>query len=394
MRSHRLMPSRGTLRWLMGLALCTACREGSTVDPPTGAWGGLDIPTTYDVGGTTLTRLLAANIVDDARVDLMSVARGDLTVRVLPNSGAARFGAPFPLTIATDARDALAADVDGDGVADLLATGHFDNAFFVRRGLGGRQFAAQTRYALRNHGHYLAAADLNGDAYDDVIAVHDGSGQAVVVTSYLGSGSGALVQAGEHATPYFTAKGVAAGDFNGDGKSDLVVALGDNRASALVFFGLGTGQFAAPLVIASLSPDPNLSDGTSSVAAADLNGDGRDDLILARFDAPSTLVVRLSTGPAFAPPSLTSLPSPVSVAAGDVNGDGHLDVVAANLEHGTLTLLLGTGDGSFLAPYTVPVGPAPAWVTVADFDGNGFADVAVADLSDHKVRVLLSVLTE
>lgn len=367
------------------LGLC-GCLGEPLVPAPEGEPGK---PVVYPVGGTTLLGLAAVDVVGDARRDLVTVARGDLTIRILPGGAAGKFAAARSFAAGNDARRAAAGDVNGDGIPDLLVIGH-DNVLIVRLGLGDGQFADGTRYSLRNHGNYLVVADLNGDAFEDVVAVHDGSGNPVYVTAFLGSASGELHQAWELGTPYFTSMGVVAGDFDADGKTDLAVAVSDNHASVLVFRGQGTGEFAAPVALPTVSPDPLISDGTTALAVGDLNGDGRDDLVVACFELSNQLVIRLSTEAGFADPVQIELPSPVAVALGDVNGDGKLDAVASNLAHGSLSLLLGRGDGSFEQPTTVSVGPEPTALVVADFDDNGAADVAVTDLADHTIRVWLS----
>lgn len=376
-----------TMRAAVLVLLLSGCTTDGT-GPVRGPRPG--IPAVYPTGGTTLTRLAALDLVGDSRRDLITVARGDGSVRVLPGQAAGAFTAALAFVAGDDAIQATAGDVNGDGIADLLVIGHLANAFYVRLGRGDGQFAPSVKYPLRNHGNRLVVADLNGDAYADVVAAHDGSGAPIYVTAYLGSATGELHPAWELGTDYFTTEDIAAGDFDGDGRPDVAIAMGDNRAAVLVLRGLGTGEFAAPIVLPPKSPRPGIGDGTTALAVGDVNGDGRDDIIVACFDLTNQVLVRLSTGSGFADPVTIPLPSPVDVALGDVDGDGKLDVVASNIVAGTVSLLHGDGDGSFAAPVDVPMGPEPTSLAVADFDGNGLADIAVTSLDDHAIRVLLS----
>ena len=364
-----------TIAWLACAVLSTAYADSAV---------------TYHVGATTLVGLAAVNVVGDGRLDLVTVARSDLSIRILPGDPARGFGDALAIPAQDDARRAAAGDVNGDGVPDLLVIGH-DNTLNVRLGLGGGGFGAVASYGLRNHGNHLAVIDLNHDGFADVVAVHDGSGQPVFVTTFLGSATGDLHQVWEVGTPYFTSEGIATGDFDGDGKTDVAVALGgDVRASALAFHGLGTGEFTGPVLVPTVSSNASQTDGTSSIAAGDLDRDGRDDLVISCFDLTNQLVIRRSTPSGFADAVKIPLPSPVAVALGDLNGDGKLDAVASNLSQGALSLLQGRGDGTFDEPVTVPAGPNPAYLAVADLDGDGLDDIAVTDLGDDAIRVIHS----
>jgi hypothetical protein len=372
-----------TILVLIGLG-CDADRIG-----PAPAPGQLN-PVVYLTGGTSLAKLAALDLVGDGRRDLITVARGDNTVRILPGLAAGTFGAPLSFTAGDDLAQATVGDVNGDGIPDLLATGHLSNAFYVRLGVGRGQFAPPVKYPLRNHGNRLVVADLNGDAYADVVVAHDGSGVPIYVTGFLGSATGEMRPVSELGTDFFTTEDIATGDFDGDGKTDVAIATSDNRAAVLVLRGLGTGAFAAPMILPPLSTSPGISDGTTGLAVGDVNGDGRDDIIVACFDLTNQLLVRLSTGTGFAAPVSIALPSPIDVALGDLDGDGKLDVVASNIGRGTLSLLRGKGDGTFGAPLDIPMGPEPVWLAVADFDGDRLPDIAVTSLGDHAVRVLRS----
>jgi hypothetical protein len=309
-----------------------------------------------------------------------------MAVRILPDDPVEGFGEARTISPGNDAFRVAVGDLNGDAIPDLVVIGH-DHNFNARLGLGGGRFGPVTRYALRNHGTQIAVADLNGDPYADVVAAHDGSGNPVYVTAFLGSATGGLHQVWEVGTTYSTARGIATGDFDGDGRTDLAVAVSDSRASVLVFSGLGTGAFGPLVALPTVSPDPHVSDGTTALAAGDLDADGRDDLVIACYAFTNQLVVRLGTASGCADPARIALPSPVGVALGDMDGDGRLDAVVPNLEDRTLSLLHGLGDGSFDRPTTLPAGREPSSVTMGDFDGDGRADVAATDLADHVIRV-------
>lgn len=362
---------------------CAGDGTAPTPEPPRGT------PIVYPSGGTTLTSLFAQNLVGDTHRDLIAVARGDGSVRVLPGQPGGRFGAALTFTAGDDPVQAAAGDVNGDGTPDLVVIGHLSNSLYLRLGLGQDSFAPVVRYPLRNHGNGFVIADLNHDGFDDVVVSHDGSGQPIYVTAFLGSATGDLHQVWEQGTGYFTTEGVAAGDLDGDGQTDVAIATGDPGAAVLVFHGSGNGQFTGPVVLAPLPSQPGVSDGTSALSVGDLNGDGHDDIVTADFELTNQLVVRLSGASGFADPVPIPLPGPVDVALSDLNGDGKLDAVAANFGQ-PVALLYGIGDGSFQAPADATMGPEPVAIAVADFDGDGLADIAVADLQDNAIRVRLS----
>jgi hypothetical protein len=377
--------TRRAVRLSAGVALVlAACAEPTSTGPDPAP----HLAAVYDVGATTLLNLAARPVLGDARLDLVTVAESDLSIRILPGGAAGDFGPALALPAESDARQAATGDVNGDGVPDLLVIGH-DNAFNVRLGTGGSRFAAPAHYALRNHGSRLVVTDLDRDGFGDVVAAHDGSGQPIYLTAYLGSATGELRETWEMGTPYFTTMGIAAGDFDGDGHADVALATGDPGAAVLVFRGLGNGEFAAPTALPPVSPQGG-GDGTAAIASGDLNGDGRDDIVTACYALTNQLVVRLATASGFGDPQVIPLPSPIGVALGDVDGDGRLDAVAANLDHATLSLLRGRGDGTFGEPTSLVAGAGPAFVAMGDFDGNGLADVAVSDVADGAVRVFLT----
>jgi hypothetical protein len=179
--------------------------------------------------------------------------------------------------------------------------------------------------------------------------------------------------------------GLAIGDFNGDGNLD--VATGSYHANMItIAFGDGTGSFPETAHIAAGDTGNSIVGG----GTADLNGDGRNDLVVVYRDSNVIRILsetwngRLVYSPPYAVGS-----SPRSVATGDFNGDGKIDIAVANHDSGDVSILYGTnGSGGFSPVVNYSVTYSPYGIVAADFNHDGKTDVAVA--SDNYVSVRLS----
>jgi len=134
-----------------------------------------------------------------------------------------------------------------------------------------------------------------------------------------------------------------------------------------------------------------------SLAAADLRGNGRLDLIVADLESSAPgdhgdVAVLLSNGDGSFRKATTYAAGnePISVAVGDVDGDGIPDIVTADVASGTVSVLIGKGNGRFKAPVSYPVDAPPQSVILADFNGDGNLDIAVGTSSGNSVGVLLN----
>ena len=166
--------------------------------------------------------------------------------------------------------------------------------------------------------------------------------------------------------------GLAVGDLNGDGWSDVAVANGTGSTLVSVLLNDAAGSFARADYGTGASPQ--------GVALADVNGDGRPDVVTANSSARTVSVLRnLGGGSLAAKVDYTTGPLPMAVAAGDLNGDGRADLVTANGGAATISILLNRGNGTFAPRRDVVAGGAPNSLALADFDGDGTLDVATAN---------------
>src|SRR5580692_2121543 len=236
--------------------------------------------------------------------------------------------------------------------------------------------------------HYLAGTgasspaigDFNGDGKPDLVVLI-GKDLAVL----LRNNDGTFRQAGSFPTGATIPRTVVAGDFNRDGKLDAAVA--DANGAVDILLGNGDGTFRAPLITTT-------SLETDFIAVGDFNHDG--NLYLAAV-AGSLVEVLLGRGDGtfHTPVDYAVSNTPSSIAVADFNGDGHLDLAVAikgydaNPGH-TVAVFLGRGDGGFRADVEYGVGYEPYAITAADFNGDGKMDIATANYLDGTASVLLN----
>src|SRR5262249_14909171 len=195
---------------------------------------------------------------------------------------------------------------------------------------------------------------------------------------------------------------LAVGDVNNDGKPDLVIACADQQV--IVFLGDGKGGFKAavgsPIKLAT-SGSPNARRvAPGEMALGDVNGDGNLDLALTDHDSYAVTVLLGDGKGGFAPAPGSPFamkkgehPHTHGLALADVNGDGKLDLVTANNDDNDVAVLLGDGKGGFApAPGSpFPVGPSPYPLAVGDVNGDGQPDIITPNSKpgERTVTVLL-----
>ena len=329
----------------------------------------------------------AADFDGDGHVDLALVGRTAACFLFGDGRGGFRPCAPVPA--GANPSSIAVADVNRDGRPDVVVANHETDYVTLLVNAGGGRFTSRTlRVRSSPHPHAVAVGDFDRDGKPDIAVDSWGEDR---VTLLLGKddwrGPGTSVDLGTR--PYYT---LAAADVDGDGNVDLV-APNWGKGTVSILLGDGKGGFAH----APGSPFPA---GASPFAAvvADLNGDGRPDVLVANYSGHMTDTARdgLTWIRNDGSRRFTPFPERVArgdysarVAAGDVNGDGIADAVFTNTNGKTVTLLWGSRSGPRGAE-TIETMPAPYAVVLADLNGDGRADLVVASQTTDEAWVFLA----
>ena len=277
----------------------------------------------------------------------------------------------------------------GPADANCTATPAYTSATMVT----GNGDYASGDFTAPDAGTYHWIASYSGDASNDPRAgACGGPGASVIVRKAVPTLATRAFRTPPGAAPSFapaTSVGVGVGsspsavtsaDLDADGRVDLVVA------------NSGTGNVSVLVNSASgLQPAANFNAGSlpSALAVGDLNGDGKEDLAVANSGSANVSVLLGDGAGVFGPPVHHGVGAqPTSVAIADLNNDAKADLAVANGASADVSVLLGDGNGSFAAATIFAAGTGPSSVAVADVNGDGRADLVVTNHGSANVSLL------
>ena len=276
---------------------------------------------------------------------------------------------PYLIETGGDSSHLAGGDFDEDGRQDFLVV-HPEVSITVHRGRGDGRFEPAVTTPMTQYGALFAIGHLNGDAKLDLV---------IDKGVFLGNGDGSFREVA--ALPEQEHPGaVTIGDFTGDGYADVLMHSFEHHSSdetIAVYPGDGTGHFGAPFVTAS-------SDEATDVVAADLNGDGKLDIVtgggtsIAWLGAgDGTFVHRVWLGDGY------------RIALADFDGDGHIDRAATDSYQNFITVSRGKGDGTFGEPVRWRTAVDMRNIAVADMNGDGALDLVAGPSGESPITILI-----
>lgn len=310
------------------------------------------------------------------------------SVEILLGNGDGTFRSAHVISVGAPATRIVKADFNLDGKPDLaVSVGNFGHVV-VLLGNGDGSFQAPVDVGAQSPGEItslgvpcLAVGDVNGDGKPDLILGPYGISSFSTITVLLGKGDGTFPQSVGTTINYVVdSPGVVVTDYNGDGRADLFVA--STIQGELEQFGLLLGTASGQFTTAFWN-----TGNTGPIVAADINGNGKPDVVMAiGFGNDGNFLLReyLDGGLTYV---TTQVPVPAddfsfsfqSMAFADLNGDGKTDLLVTTSD-GDMFPLLGNGDGTFQSSPTFPsaasyIGGTSA-INVAD---DAYNSLAAAD---------------
>jgi len=335
-------------------------------------------------------------------------------------------------------------DFNHDGFLDIATVNSTSDDVSILLSNGNGTFRAAVSFGVGKIPMAVATHDLNGDKKLDLVVATSGADQVVV---FFGEGTGLFTKAGS----YPSGKGttfVALRDVDGNGSVDIVTANSGRFGyyppfSVSVLLNKKSGKFGKPtfyetegrngmfptgVYVQDLTGDglvdvavtwsqaswrtPNgmisilanqgrgkfalteeikAGKTLSAITGADLNDDGRGDLVVTSMFSDSVIVLLQDKQGQFVNRGSSKVGfSPVAVTIRDLDGDDQLDLVVTNRDSNSVSVLLAKGVATFQKAGNFGVGAVPSAVIVEDFDLDELPDLVTADSDSDAISVLLS----
>ncbi len=293
-------------------------------------------------------------------------------------------------------------DFNGDGIVDLAVTDSANNNVAVLLGKVGGGFTPPVTYATESGANpagnpvALLATDIDGDGVLDLSVVNQGNGSVAGSVSILlghvlnGKGDGTFVAPKTYSVG-FKPTAIASADLNADGRPDLVIT-NQNDNSVSVLLQNPDHTFTAK-VDPTTGKNPATGTGPAAIVVSEFNLDGHLDLAVAN-QTGGTVSILLGKGDGTfgTHTDFQAGSGPKGIVAADFANAGTPALAVADQAANQVNVLLGNGDGTFASPVTIPSGNGPVALVATDLTGNGSLDLIAANESANTVTVTINTL--
>jgi FG-GAP-like repeat/Abnormal spindle-like microcephaly-assoc'd, ASPM-SPD-2-Hydin len=313
-------------------------------------------------------------------------------VMIFLGNGDGTFSLGASYAVAVQPLDLTAASLKQNGVLDLVVGDEGSYNVYVMMGNGDGTFQSAVPYPTSGNPLVVGTGDFIGHGKLDIVALTRPGAVCACVEVLPGNGDGTFQAAIITPIPYnIDGFAMATSDFNGDGKLDVAVSGGLGTANQVdILLGNGDGSFTADgYYPVSLAP--------YSVAASHFKG-GKSgfDLAVGNLEDNSVSVLLGNGDGTFQQAVKYDTWAPNWVAIGDLNGDGKEDLVVANYGSPTnqlassVSVLSGNGDGTFKPGVAYLAGESLTYVAIGDFNGDHKPDLVAVDALGDAVITLLN----
>ena len=336
-----------------------------------------------------------ADFNGDGNIDWVVCNAGDNDLWVYLGDGHGGWKLPVMLPVTgTGVSAVVTGDFRGNGRQDIAIAEADSGTIGVFLGKGDGTFAAEQQYQLADAPISLAVGDFNGDGKLDIMAglVAIVESDSLAVLPGFGNGSFGTAVVSQSPGIVVAVGGISLGDLNHDGIPDAVI---ESDGAILTMLGKGDGSFTVKQVV--LEP---FVIAYPAAAVGDINEDGCPDIVVLDTLAHVITFSGNCDGTVTRQAQYTVGDTAVTVALQDVNKDGHLDVVTGgflggDLEVGAnagnlLSILLGDGKGNFGVAAVYRGDESLVALAFADLNGDGFPDVVSANEDSDTLTVFLN----
>jgi Bacterial Ig-like domain (group 3)/FG-GAP-like repeat len=348
---------------------------------PGNGHGGFGTPTTVLTDAVSLTQNIAGDFNGDGVPDIANITANN-TVQVLLNNGGGTFRKAAASGVLSNevTRVGAVGDFNGDGHLDLVVADPLNNRNLILLGKADGTFRAPIASKVPQGSNFgvMVAADLEGRGVLD-LAMVTSSGSSIQIMR--GNGHGGFTQGTLIGTKAVYIDTLITADLEGNGKLNLIASTGINFGDNFCFIGPGVAVLTRGFNGSWSEKDYPTGIDSDSVTAADMNGDGRLDLVLANgFSGSISILLNQGTSASslFAPAlRYTPGPSfPIYVGVADLNEDGRPDIFYSD-ESKWLYALMNTGGGKLLAASLIDIQLLPIAMSVSDLNHDGIPDLAL-----------------